>query len=269
MSDIEKLTQGLLAKLGFRFGINGPHAARTMMLDDLRALMSHTPGGASRADYVVAIVAENVLGKATKKARELALRHLGTLYGLDGVNPIFRAMRQLWPSDPSAQPMLALLVALARDPLLRASQAFILTQPPGALIVREDVEASLNSLFPERFSPASLKSFAQNVAGTWTSAGVLVGHRRKLKSAPVVTPEVVAMALLLGHLQGRSGQRLFTSEWTSVLGGSPSELLALTNSAFHRGLLVFLNAGGVKEVRFPGYLTPDEEELRQEVAHVV
>lgn len=28
--------QELLTHLGFRFGINGPHAARTMMLDDLR-----------------------------------------------------------------------------------------------------------------------------------------------------------------------------------------------------------------------------------------
>jgi hypothetical protein len=261
--------EALLNRLGFRFGINGPHAARTMMLDDLQVLLAHTTPGASRADYAAAIVGANVLGKATKKARELALRHLATLYGLDGANPIFRAMRHLWASDPSAQPMLALLVALARDPLLRASQPFIFGQQHGAVLVREDVEAFLSGLFPERFSAASLKSFAQNVAGTWTSAGVLVGHRRKLRAAPALTPEVVAFALFLGHLQGRSGQRLFTSEWTSVLGGSPSELLALTNSAFHRGLLVFLNAGGVKEVRFPGYLTPDEEQLRQEVAHVV
>ena len=259
----------LLTKIGFRFGINGPHAARTMMLDDLRMLLAHTPPGASRTDYAVAIVADNVLGKSTKKARELALRHLGTLYGLEGANPIFRVMRRLWPSDPSAQPLLALLVALSRDPLLRASQAFILGQPLGALLVREDVKAFLSGFFPERFSAASLKSFAQNVAGTWTSAGVLVGHRRKLRAAPTATPEVMAMALFLGHLEGRSGHRLFTSDWVTVIGGSPDELLTLANSAFHRGLLVYLNAGGVKEVRFPGYLTPEEEQLRQEVAHVV
>lgn len=239
------------------------------MLDDLRVLLAHTPPSASRADYAAAIVAENVLGKSTKKARELALRHLSTLYGLDGANPIFRLMRRLWPSDRSAQPLLALLVALTRDPLLRASQAFVLGQRPGALLAREDVEAFLRGLFPERFSAASLKSFAQNVAGTWTSAGVLVGHRRKLRAAPVVTSEVVAMALFLGYLEGRSGQRLFMSDWVSVLGGSPDELLALTNSAFHRGFLVFLNAGGVKEVRFPGYLTPEEERIRLEVSHVV
>jgi hypothetical protein len=43
--------QALLSQLGFRFGLNGPHAARTMMLDDLRLLLAHTPPQATRADY--------------------------------------------------------------------------------------------------------------------------------------------------------------------------------------------------------------------------
>ncbi|EXI67484.1 MAG: hypothetical protein AW08_02040 [Candidatus Accumulibacter adjunctus] len=35
--------QTLLARLGFRFGIDGPHAARTMMLGELRLLLGHSP----------------------------------------------------------------------------------------------------------------------------------------------------------------------------------------------------------------------------------
>ena len=85
----------------------------------------------------------------------------------------------------------------------------------------------------------------------------------------MVTPANVAFCLFLGHLEGLSGQRLFTSSWMNLLPGSPGELEALANSAFHRGLLVFLNAGGIKEVRFPDYLTPEEEKLCQEVSHVV
>lgn len=96
-----------LTHLGFRFGINGPHAARTTMLDDLRVLIAHTPSGATRQDYATAIVAENLLGKSTRKARELSLRHLATLYGLDPANPLFRALRRLWSSDAVAQPLLA------------------------------------------------------------------------------------------------------------------------------------------------------------------
>lgn len=93
--------QALFEQLGFRFGINGPHAARTMMLDDLRLLLAHTPPQATRADYVSAVVESNVLGKPTRKARELALRHIATLYSLDPANPIFRALRRLWLLTPT------------------------------------------------------------------------------------------------------------------------------------------------------------------------
>lgn len=261
--------QVLLSQLGFRFGINGPHAARTMMLDDLRSLLSHTPADASRKDYAAAVVDKNVLGKATKKSRELALRHLTALYSLEATNPIFRTLRRLWPLNEAAQPLLALAVSLARDPLLKATQQFFLTLAPGTPVSRESIETFLSTTFPGRFSAASLKSFAQNVGGTWTSAGILVGRVRKSRAAPQPSPEVVAMLLLLGYLEGRTGQRLFSSDWMSLLVGPSADLEALANSASHRGLLVFMNAGGVKEVRFPGYLTSDEETIRQEVSNVI
>jgi hypothetical protein len=259
----------LLTQLGFRFGINGPHAARTMMLEDLRLLLSHTPQNAERTDYVAAIVDANVLAKPTRKARELALRHLGTLYALDPAYPLFRSLRRLWPLDEAAQPLLALCIALARDPLLRSTQPFIVAQAAGAPVHQQEVQSLLAKVYPERFSPASLKSFAQNVAGTWTAAGLLEGKVRKTRTSVSPRPESVALLLFLGYLEGRTGQRLFSSDWMNLVHGSPDELEAIANSASHRGLLVFMNAGGVKEVRFPGYLTPEEERIRQEVSHVI
>ena len=77
------------------------------------------------------------------------------------------------------------------------------------------------------------------------------------------------MLLFLGYLMGRTGQRLFASEWTSLLRETLEEMEALANSASNRGLLVFMNAGGVKEVRFPGYLTPEEERTRLEILNVI
>jgi hypothetical protein len=259
----------LLTKLGFRFGANGPHSARTMMLDDLRVLFSHVPGDGTRAEYSLAVCAENVLGKPTKKSRELALRHLTTLYGLDTQLPLFRALRRLWPVDVDAQAVLALTAALARDPLLRGTQSFILAKQLGVLVTREDLEQCLAADHQDRFSPASLKSFAQNVNGSWTAAGFLNGHSRKTRSTPVVTPVNVAFCLFLGRLEGLSGQRLFSSSWMNLLPNEPGEMDEMASSAYHRGLLVFLNAGGVKEVRFPDYLTPEEEKLCQEASHVV
>ena len=230
--------QQLLTKVGFRFGANGPHSARTMMLDDLHVLFSHVPADGARADYTQSVCVENILGKPTKKSRELALKHLTTLYGLDTQLPLFRALRRLWLVDVAAQPVLALTAALARDPLLRGTQAFILAKQPGVLVTREDLEQCLAADHQDRFSPASLKSFAQNVNGSWTSAGFLNGHSRKTRCIPMVTPANVAFCLFLGHLEGLSGQRLFTSPWMNLLPGSPCELEALANSAFHRGLLV-------------------------------
>lgn len=261
--------QALLVQLGFRFGLNGPHAARTMMLDDLRQLLAHTSANAERTDYVSAVVEANVLGKATRKSRELALRHLATLYALDTANPIFRALRRLWALNEAAQPLLAVSLALARDPLLRGSQHFILSLAAGAPVSREAVEAHLSAADPDRFSSASLKSFAQNVAGTWTASGHLHGRVRKTRAVVQAHPESIALLLFLGYLEGRTGQRLFSSDWMNLVGGSPDELEGLANSASHRGLLVFMNAGGVKEVRFPSYLTPEEERIRQEVSHVI
>ncbi|HQC71880.1 MAG TPA: hypothetical protein PLE42_04080, partial [Candidatus Competibacteraceae bacterium] len=219
--------QYLLSTLGFRFAISGAHAARTMMLNDLRLLMAHTAANARRPDYAAAVVTDNVLGKPTQKARQLALRHLVTLYGLDPANPLFRALRQLWPLNESAQPLLAFAVALARDPLLRATQAFFLSQPLGSTVHRERVEQFLRAAFADRFSPASLTSFAQNISGTWTAAGLLQGRTRKIRVIAPSQPESLAFLLFLSYLEGRTDQRLFTSDWLNLLGCAPDELETL------------------------------------------
>lgn len=84
----------LLTKLGFRFGYSGPHAARAMMLDDLRRLLADVAPEAGRAEYASAVIDANRLGKPTRKARELALRHLATRYAPEPSNPVFRVLRR-------------------------------------------------------------------------------------------------------------------------------------------------------------------------------
>jgi hypothetical protein len=82
-----------------------------MMLDDLRVLFSHAPADGARSDYTQSVCTANVLGKPTKKSRELALQHLTTLYGLDTQLPLCRALRRLWQVDVDAQPVWALSAA--------------------------------------------------------------------------------------------------------------------------------------------------------------
>lgn len=269
LNKVDESREVLLSKLGYRFGANGPHAARTMMLEDLRLVLAAVPADAPRAAYAEAILGQNLLGKPTRKARELALRHLTTLYGLDPKIAVFRALRRLWPLNEAGQPLLALLVASARDPLLRSTQDFVLAKEQGSLVTRAELEDHLAHAQPGRFSPASLKSFAQNVNGTWTSAGFLEGRTRKVRRQPILTSAVVTLCLFLGFLEGLSGQRLFSSPWFKLLPGTQPEWEALAGAAAQQDMLVFLNAGGVKEVRFPGYLTPEEEQIRVEASRVV
>lgn len=253
-----------LIKFGYRFGRNGPHASRTMMLTEISFLLARVNETAGRSEYQQEVVEFNALGKPTKKARELTFRHLTDLYGLDPALPVFRVFRQLWCLDEPARPILALMMALVRDPLLRSSQTFMLTKHAGESIKREEMEALLTKDDPDRFSPASLKSFAQNINGTWTQAGFLAGRAHKTRVVPCVTATNVTFALFLGYLEGLSGQRLFTSSWMNLLPGSPDDLVAYANSAANRGQIVFMNAGGVKEVRFPGFLLPEEEKWLHE-----
>jgi len=253
-----------LTKLGYRLGLSGTHTARTMMLDELTVLFELTAPDTTRDGYRAEVVDFNVLGKPTQKSRVLTFGHLTDLYGLDPAIPVFRVFRKLWAADEQARPVLALCLALVRDPVLRLSESFVLGKALGESVRREEVEALIQAAEPDRFSPATLKSIAQNINGSWTQAGYLAGRARKVRTMPNVTPSNITFALFLSHLEGLTGQRLFSSRWVTLLCSSPSELEALANSASHRGQIVFLNAGGVKEVRFPGFLTAEEEQWLHE-----
>ncbi len=61
-----------LERLGFSFERGGVHTARTMMLVELRALLSFVDkADAAKADYLEAIQASNCLGKRSGKTRTL------------------------------------------------------------------------------------------------------------------------------------------------------------------------------------------------------
>lgn len=249
---------------GFKFGQNGAHSARTMMLSELTQLFNNRPAEAQPADYRDDVEMVNILHKPTSRARSLTWRHLVDLYGMDTAIPLFRIFRQFWETETEARPLLACQMALARDPILRSSKEKILSLQIGERLTREEMEQVYRDQFPNRFSPAMLKSLAQNVNGTWTNAGYLDGRSKKHRSEPQVYPVNVAFALLLGYLQGASGNRLFTTEWTAALDCRQERLLELARQASYRGLIDFKHSSEVVEITFPNYLTKDEELLLHE-----
>lgn len=243
------------AEMGFSSTRGGAHLARTMMLRELQALLEHVGDpAADRAVYASAIEAENCLGKRSSRTRKLALRHLVSLYCLDPTVQLFRSLRFLWSRDVDGQPLLALLIAYVRDPLLRCSAPYILCLPRESAFRREDLEAFLDGRDPGRFSPATLKSLAQNLASTWTQSGHLRGVIKKSRVQAVPTPGSTAFALLLGYLSGERGEGLFATEYTKLLDCSADEVMALAADASRRGWIVFKRVGTVVEVLFPKLL---------------
>jgi hypothetical protein len=230
-----------------------------MMIVELQQVFAVVASHDGIDQYQAEIVDYNQLNKATEKARKLTFRHLVDLYGMSPDVPLFRVMRQLWDVDVQAQPVLALQLALVRDPLLRLSLPLMSELKPGDSIIREQVEEILKEPNPDRYSPASLKSFAQNINGTWTQAGFFKGRNKKTRTEPNVASVNIAFALFLAYLEGASGQRLFSNQWCQLFGLNAHRLDELAITASHQGLIDYKKSGEIIDVRFPRFLTQEEE----------
>ncbi len=247
--------------LGFKSGPGGPHQARSMMLVELSTLLELVPETGSPEDYRAAVVEANGLAKQTRNNRELTWRHLRDLYGLDPALALFRALRRLWGADPQGRPLLALQCACARDPLLRASAAVVLARKAGDPLTREEMEGFLARHTGRALRPTSLRSFAQNLNGSWTQAGFLKGKVAKTRAHPWAGAANAAYALFTAYLAGHRGEALLANEWTALLDADGETLLRLVEAASQRGLMRLLRVGPVMELRFPGYLTEGEERV--------
>lgn len=235
-------------KIGLRFGNKGTHTSRTMMLAELTTVLETAEASATREQYVETIVNQNCLGKPTTSTRRLTLQRLSELYGLDPKFSIFRVLRRLWAVDESGRPLLALLVALARDPLLVATAPAILALPAGAELQRDAVKAALRGVVGERLNDQVLDKVVRNVASTWGQSGHLEGRTFKKRRLVRATPATAALALYLGHAVGFRGEDLLTSGWFTVLDCAPSQAMGLAVDAKRLGLIDLRMGAGVFEL---------------------
>jgi hypothetical protein len=245
-------------RAGLRFGDIGTHTSRTIMLRELRDLLAVVPESASREDYASAIIEDNVLGKQTVSTRRLTNQRLGELYGLDPQIPIFRVLRRLWEMDEVGRPLLALLCALARDPLLRATAPTILSLEVGEELVRLTYVEAIREFAGDRLNESILDKVARNAGSSWTQSGHLEGRVRKIRKQVEPTPGSVAFALWLGSLYSLSGEELLSTPWTSVFDRTPEILLDTVLRAKQMRLLHARVGGGVVEID-PTAVDPLEE----------
>jgi len=122
---------------GFRLGDKGTHSSRTMMLHELELVLGAVAPTTPRERYDRAILEENAAHKKTAAGRVQTRQRLVELYGLDLEVSLFRVFRRLWEVAREGRPQLALLLAMARDPLLRATALPILELPIGAELGRQ------------------------------------------------------------------------------------------------------------------------------------
>ena len=248
----------LMKALGFRVGQKGTHTSRTIMLTDLEALFQYCDREDKREDYAIAITNQNCLGKHTVATRRLSNQRLKELYGLSPDIPIFRYMRLLWQSDSSSYPILALLLSLARDPLLRMTMDTVLNMNPGEELARQQLKDALRGGTEGRFNESVLDKVVRNTAASWTQSGHLKGRSRKIRQKIGLTPGTVAYALFLGFVLGKRGIKLFETLWTKVLDSPSEELMTFGRDAKRLGLLDLSQAGGVTEISFAKSLTREE-----------
>jgi hypothetical protein len=233
------------------------------MLADLRQLLGGTLVDATLEDYRAAIVEENVLGKSTVSTRLWSWQKLRELYGLDPGLAVFRRFRWLWEHDSVGRPLLAVLCACARDPLLRMSAHVILQTPHDVVVGSDDFEKAIGQRAPDRFSPKTLRSIGSNLLASWTQSGHLTKGKTRRRAHPVVSPEATAFALLLGRLTGARGPRLFSTLWMALLDVSRETLYELASEASRRGWIDLRLAGAVVEVGFSTLLGAEEGWLNE------
>ena len=223
--------------LGFRSGAASVHTSRTMMLQELTLVLNHVAANAPATAYRQAIIDDNALGKPTQTTRQRSAKRLAELYALDPDCSLFRLLRHFWPADPSSQPMLAFLLAAARDTLLREMTPLVVGIKLNEIVTADAIGEHLAQQYPSRFRPTTLHSTAQNLASSWTQAGYLRGKVKKSRVKPTVTPVVVSYAILLGYLCGLRGQAASGFSLDSALGSFPGRIHRLDPRGVQAGVV--------------------------------
>ena len=236
----------------------GTNTSHTIVVAPLGALLDAVPATAPAAAYKEAALEGNVLGKDTDGARRRTFRYLRELYLLRPDSLLFRALRDLWPVDPPARPLLAGLCALARDAVFRASSAAIIDAAPRDTLTSADLADAVGQHFPASYGAGTLAKIGRNTFSSWEQTGHLADGpgAMKVRTRATCRPADVAYALLLGHVEGARGRALFDTPWARVLDQPTSHLFDLAASASQQGMLELRNAGGVVDVGFRELLRP-------------
>lgn len=234
------------------------------MLDELGLLLAVVPPDADAMGYRKAVLEDNLLHKAAASNRKKTFQFLRCLYALDPNVCLFREFRRLAHFAAGDARILAGLLAMAREPLLRQCLANrVLAVPVGESVGRQQFEDWIRHQAPGQYSESMYVSFSHNLYGSFYQMGYLgasVGKARG-RVRPKVGIAAATYAAFLDWLHGLSGVALLRGPYSKALDLGIDEHIALLTAAGRQGLLRAAYSGGVLDLGFPGFLKSDETRL--------
>lgn len=196
----------------------GTLTSRTLMFAELSALLEAVADESMTQLQMQALVIEaNVCGKNSLVTRQKTFRHLRELYGLSGDVTLWKAFHFLWRKSPDERQLLALLLASAREPILRLTWNFISQYTLHQTILPTEIDAFVEEHQPGRYQPKTRVSLGKNVASAWAQSGHLTSTSPKQRKRARGGPASATFALYLGHLEGLSPESCFDTRWVSLL----------------------------------------------------
>jgi hypothetical protein len=230
-----------------------------MMLDELESVMDALGSRANQENVHQAILEDNVLGKATRSGRMNSATKLIDLYSFNPELQLYFAFEVLWRDSSPSRPVLALLLALSRDTVLRASVETVIGVPVGSAITKDQLYKSLLSGFASKYAETTLQSTTRNIASSWRQSGHIKGKSPIVRTKAPADFHALAFAVIIGYLRGLRGQNLLASEWVRLLDFDSGELEAAISHAHIHGFITSRKIGDVLE------LTPGPQLVKEGV----
>lgn len=216
------------------------------MSNELATIMAH----ATHTGFITAL-SDNVTGKATKFNEVKTNSFLRKLYVFNPDEASFNSFQYFWNQISSdSRPLLALIYAMGRDFLLRESLDIISEVPLGERATVDLFIANIQKHHPGKYSDATCRSTAQNIASSWKQAGFLEGKIKNLRAKPQLSSAIIAFALVLAYLSGLRGEQLLESLWMNALMLQEDEKRSLIHRAAVDGYLHYQYSGTITVIDF-------------------
>jgi hypothetical protein len=198
---------------------------------------------------------DNVFNKKTASSKKKTIGYLSQLYGFQEDDLSFKALEEYWQKvEEDEKPLLAFVYAINRDYLLKESISFVKSVPDNQKAPVEGFEDNIKHHHPDRFTPKTLRSVAQNIASSWKQANYIEGKRKNIRKQQTPSYRIVAFAFLMAYLDGQRGEYMLDHPSVKCLDVNKQELLGLVKSAADRDLVRFNQSGSTMVISFENNL---------------